>query len=112
MRARLLRPVSALIRLDLPTLERPAKAISMPVSFGSVSSELAAQRNCQSLANNCRPALISADVKSAVMAPHPPSGRRRILLQAERTLEVVEQFDLGAVLLHDDRLLRAQIGRA
>ena len=27
-RARLVRPVSALIRLDLPTLERPAKAIS------------------------------------------------------------------------------------
>ena len=30
VRASAFRPVSALIRLDLPTLERPAKAISMP----------------------------------------------------------------------------------
>ena len=35
VRASALRPVSALIRLDLPTLERPAKAISMPCIGGS-----------------------------------------------------------------------------
>ena len=34
MRARVLRPVSALIRLDLPTLERPAKATSGRVASG------------------------------------------------------------------------------
>ena len=37
-----LRPVSALIRLDLPTLERPAKAISTPRILGSDSGEPAA----------------------------------------------------------------------
>ena len=31
VRASVLRPVSALTRLDLPTLERPAKAISSPL---------------------------------------------------------------------------------
>src|SRR6187431_283736 len=97
VRARLLRPVSALIRLDLPTLERPANATSIPVILGRPSSALAAHRNCQSPANNFRPALISADVKSAVMAPCSPSGGRRILFLGERALDVVEQFDLGAV---------------
>ena len=42
VRASALRPVSALIRLDLPTLERPAKAISTPRALGSDSIELAA----------------------------------------------------------------------
>src|SRR5437016_4366186 len=58
-----LRPVSALIRLDLPTLERPAKAISSPRAFGSVSTELAADANCHSCANRRRPASISAEEK-------------------------------------------------
>src|SRR6185437_6810856 len=35
VRASALRPVSALIRLDLPTFERPAKAISVPRIGGS-----------------------------------------------------------------------------
>ena len=39
VRASALRPVSALIRLDLPTLERPAKAISVPRIVGSEASE-------------------------------------------------------------------------
>src|SRR5438445_5521997 len=59
-----LRPVSALIRLDLPTLERPAKAISSPRAFGSVSTELAADANCHSCANRRRPASISAEENS------------------------------------------------
>src|SRR5438874_274508 len=67
VRASALRPVSALIRLDLPTLERPAKAISVPRIGGSDSKELAAQMNCQSPANNLRPVSISARVNSAVI---------------------------------------------
>src|SRR5262249_26125244 len=38
MRARLLRLVRALIRLDLPTLERPAKAISTGPGGGRAST--------------------------------------------------------------------------
>src|SRR6478736_5490310 len=57
-------PTSALIRLDLPTLERPAKAISTPRGFGSDSSELAAVANCHCCANKRRPASISAREKS------------------------------------------------
>ena len=57
VRASALRPVSALIRLDLPTLERPAKAISTPRIGGSEATELAAATKCQSPANSRRPAL-------------------------------------------------------
>src|SRR5688572_30149991 len=56
VRASALRPVSALIRLDLPTLERPAKAISMPRILGSDSSELAAVAKRHSRAKSSRPA--------------------------------------------------------
>ena len=63
VRASARRPVSALIRLDLPTLERPAKAISTPRIGGSASTEPAAQANCQSPANSLRPASVSARVK-------------------------------------------------
>src|SRR5262249_36691001 len=67
VRARLLRPVSALIREDLPTLERPAKAISRPAIGGRVSIEGEAQTNCQSPANSFRPASISFASMSPVM---------------------------------------------
>src|SRR4029079_2562980 len=60
VRASALRPVSALIRLDLPTLERPAKAISMPRILGSDSSELAAVAKSHGCANKRRPASRSA----------------------------------------------------
>src|SRR5882724_13260542 len=74
VRASALRPVSALIRLDLPTLERPAKAISVPRMGGRDSNELAAQMNCQSPANNLRPVSISDLLNSDAMklgsAPH------------------------------------------
>src|SRR6185312_14632334 len=62
-----LRPVSALIRLDLPTLERPAKAISMPCIGGNVSIEGEAQKNCQSPANSFRPDSISSASGSVIM---------------------------------------------
>src|SRR5882724_84411 len=67
VRASALRPVSALIRLDLPTLERPANATSMPAIGGSVSIEGEAQKNCQSPANNLRPCSIRSASISAVI---------------------------------------------
>src|ERR1043165_562018 len=67
VRARLLRPVRALIRLDLPTLERPAKAISVPLIGGSEAGELAALRKRHSLLNRRRPVSISLRVKGAAV---------------------------------------------
>src|SRR5438093_996993 len=67
VRASALRPVSALIRLDLPTLERPAKATSTPAIGGSVSIEGEAQTNFQSPAKSFRPSSMSFASVSAVM---------------------------------------------
>src|SRR5580698_1919849 len=67
VRASALRPVSALIRLDLPTLERPAKATSTPAIGGNVSIEGEAQMNLKSPANNLRPCSISFASDAAVM---------------------------------------------
>src|SRR5882757_6071694 len=67
VRASALRPVSALMREDLPTLERPANAISSPAIGGSVSIEGEAQIKCQSPANSFRPCSISFASGSAVM---------------------------------------------
>src|SRR5690349_9770260 len=76
VRARLLRPVSALMREDLPTLERPAKAISSPAIGGNVSIDGAAQVNCQSPAKSFLPRSISFASMSAVMRRlSPPSSR-------------------------------------
>src|SRR5215475_1160599 len=79
VRARLLRPVNALMREDLPTLERPAKATSMAPIGGSVSIEGAAHLNCQSPAKSLRPCSISFASMSAVMrsVPGPPHGEER-----------------------------------
>src|ERR1700733_8704126 len=60
VRANALRPVSALMRLDLPTLDRPANAISGAVIRGSDSSELAAEAKSHSPANSRRPMSRSA----------------------------------------------------
>src|SRR5580704_4515872 len=85
VRARALRPVSALIRLDLPTLERPANATSMLAIGGSVSIEGEAQTNCHSPANSLRPCSISFASVSAFMrrgfflAPHGEEARERRL---------------------------------
>jgi hypothetical protein len=70
----LLRPVSALIRLDLPTLERPANATSSPAISGSVSIEGEAQKNRQSPANNLRPCSVSFASMSVVMRRLPVRG--------------------------------------
>src|SRR5215212_11812698 len=67
VRASALREVSALIRLDLPTFERPANAISTPCIGGSRSAVPAAAANCQSAANSFRPASISDAVNEADM---------------------------------------------
>src|ERR1700729_281093 len=122
VRASALRPVSALIRLDLPTLERPANATSMPAIGGKVSTDGEAQKNCQSPANILRPCSISFASVSAVMRelsiqlPRHCEERSdeaiqfllgaldcfaslamtvlRRLLRGERRLQIVEQFNL------------------
>src|SRR5258708_20849731 len=120
VRASARRPVSALIRLDLPTLERPAKAISMPRIAGSAASAPAAAANCQSPANSLRPASVSARVKreaeasEGASAPVMTKSRSRPChFFFEKTsqafpgaFEIVPQLDLGAVLVHDHALLR------
>src|SRR5215510_4071381 len=66
VRASAFLPVSALIRLDLPTLERPANAISMPRMGGSAAMVLAAAMKRQSPANSLRPRSISSSVNCRV----------------------------------------------
>src|SRR3981189_1261670 len=65
VRANALRLVSALIRLDLPTLERPAKAISTPSGGGSDSSEEAADRKRHSAANRFRDVSLSSELNAS-----------------------------------------------
>src|SRR5581483_1899214 len=119
MRARLLRPVRALIRLDLPTLERPANAISTPRIAGSEAGVPAAAVKRHSPANRRRPASSSARVNSGSIGCHAqapwatspaPANRTQgnaLLLRRlhEHCLDIVEQLDLGAVLAHDHALL-------
>src|SRR5262249_50218079 len=111
------RPVSALIRLDLPTFERPANGLWRPRRGGSGAAEPAAAANCQSPANSLRPASISARVKveagasaSGALMALCRSRRIRLLEQALdafcAALEVVPQLDLGTVAVHDHALLR------
>src|SRR5207247_9752669 len=64
VRANARRPVSALISDDLPTLERPAKAISGPADEGSASNVPTAATNLHCPANKRRPASISTAEKS------------------------------------------------
>src|SRR5215467_5885885 len=66
VRASALRLVSALIRLDLPTLERPANAISTPAMAGSDSNDAAADRKRHSAANSLRPVSLSSAVNEDV----------------------------------------------
>src|SRR6185437_22558 len=72
VRARLLRPVNALIRDDLPTLERPANAISTGPIDGRVATDGLAERKRQSPANSFRPASIIAGSVSSLMRRDPP----------------------------------------
>src|SRR5215470_3752517 len=66
VRASAFLPVSALIRLDLPTLERPANAISMPRIGGKAAIALAAATKRQSPANSLRPRSTSSGVNCRV----------------------------------------------
>src|SRR5437879_3591125 len=67
VRASALRLVIALTRLDLPTLERPANAISTPRIGGIESTEPAAQAKSQLPPKILRPASISRRVYGSVM---------------------------------------------
>src|SRR6185437_5358760 len=67
VRARFLRPVSALIRLDLPTLERPDSAISAPRIGGRDTAEPAAAVKRHSPVNSLRPASCSLAVNSVIV---------------------------------------------
>ena len=62
VRARLWRPVSALTSEDLPTFERPAKAISGAPIGGRPSDLAAAKKKSHGPANSLRPASISCRV--------------------------------------------------
>src|SRR5579885_2861780 len=104
VRASDFRLVSAFTRLDLPTFERPANAISRPRAGGSELTEPAPERKSQAEANSLRPASISCREKGAFsFIARPRLACRRVF--PEHRPDVVEEFDLGAVLLHDDALL-------
>src|SRR5262249_11822200 len=64
VRAKARRPLSALINDDLPILERPAKAISIPRGEGTAPMAPAAPRKFPSPANRRRPRSSSAAEKS------------------------------------------------
>src|SRR5581483_9786012 len=96
VRASALRPVSALMRLDLPTLERPAKAISTPAIGGRVSIDGDAQMNLKSPANNLRPCSIRSASGSVVMRGFHSRHRE------EQSDEAIQPFS-------PPRLLRASL---
>src|SRR6516164_6454375 len=111
VRANPLRLASALIRLDLPTLERPAKANSKPFITGSEAGVAAAAAKRHSPANSLRPAPTSVLVKAAgdfrLGAPSSlgaGTGLRPLFL-AKQCAQIVPQLDLGTVTAHDDGLL-------
>src|ERR1044071_5013953 len=100
VRASALRPVSALIRLDLPTFERPAKAISTPRGLGSDSIEPAAVAKRHSCANRRRPASRSAaekpDEKSdAAFTAFKLGSRPPIVIQREAYSMPVSMYSVS-----------------
>ena len=84
------------MRLDLPTLERPANAISTPFIGGSRSAVPAAAVNCQSAAKSLRPASISAAVKR-IMSLQRGCGQPEHLAGGFRGVEP-EEIRLGKAL--------------
>src|ERR1700676_1384507 len=84
VRASARRPVSALMSDDLPTLDRPAKAISGPAIGGSDWSELSADRKFHSPANRRRPASISAWEKASITSPASLTSCRFLLVRRRR----------------------------
>ena len=73
VRARARRPVSALRRDDLPTLERPAKATSGSPASGMPPGSAAEVTNRHSFANRRRPASTAAASVSGLYFAHPES---------------------------------------
>src|SRR4029450_6318164 len=63
-RARLVRPVSALRRLDLPTLDRPAKATSARPSRGRSATRVTPLTKVQGPLNSASPLARSAEVNA------------------------------------------------
>ena len=74
VRASAARPVSALMSDDLPTFDRPAKAISGAPIGGKPSERAAAKTNSHSPANSLRPASIQsgATVPSLIRSASSP----------------------------------------
>src|SRR5215470_9202 len=103
------------MRLDLPTFERPTKAISSPRVAGSEATEPAAETKRHSDANILRPAAISpvANARAAIPLCLRPGHScpdyffffEQALDAPSDILEIVPQFDLRAVPMHDDGLL-------
>src|SRR4051812_26107956 len=103
VRASAFLPVSALIRLDLPTLERPANAISWPRMRGRAGRETAAAMKVHSPANSLRPDSISARLNSKADAGAGPvmtpgrSRRRAAYAGITFLLEEVLQLSTSAL---------------
>ena len=106
---------------DLPTLERPAKAISAGPSGGSASALAPAQMKVHSPAKSLRPTLGEIVRVAFVRQGHAHSAGRLALLVGpavgdlrgfrlgrlapEHALQIIEQLQLHAGSLHDQRLL-------
>src|SRR5580698_6520870 len=108
VRARLWRPVRALTSEDLPTFERPAKAISGGPIGGRPSDLAAAKKKSQGPAKSLRPASISA---AACCSGEASFTWLRFLLRdlgqtAEHLGQIVPELHLHAILAHDEILLR------
>ena len=102
-RARDLRFVSAFSKDDLPTFERPAKAISGAPGPGKSFDEALAKKKSQGSANKSRP--VSKKSISSI-----GFGRRTIspslpLSALEGFTQIIPQFEFYARARHDDALL-------
>ena len=85
MRASARRPVSALTRLDLPTLERPAKAISGRAGAGRPSGPATPATKRQGRANSRRPASSAAARASAFSGAGASAGPGSSIRRRRRT---------------------------
>src|SRR3982750_1374089 len=100
-RAKFVRFISALIRLDLPTFERPTNATSGSKDAGNASMVAAPATNSQEPANSFR----------ANSGDMPSLTRRGIRFRAgeptqRRELQIVEQMNLCPFAPHDHILLQ------
>ena len=105
-RARSFMPVSALISDDLPTLERPAKAISAPVDGRQLVELGHAQHESMRAARTAsRPALELVGVHSQPLNP-----RLLALQERQAVANIAEEIDLDALPLHDDTTAAGSTG--